>query len=218
MAAMAGILGVEPEAARARAAEHFQEAEQAFEKGHYRDAIREFEAAYRLAPHPDLLFDLGQCHERLGDLVEAIERYRAYLEAVPDAEDADLVSVSISDLEDRLPARGLGLASSAAAPSDAPLAVAVTVSAPRRRVWTWVLAGVAGAGLATGVGLGVGAQAARDEMVREQHGTVEVQRLHDAALGQATGANIAYGAAGVAAVTAIILFILEPREPLRVTE
>lgn len=213
MAALAGILGVEPEA-RARAAAHFQKAEQSFEKGYYRDAIREFEAAYRLAPHPDLLFDLGQCHERLGDVVEAIERYRAYLKAVPEAKDADLVSVAIAELEGRLPAQGPRLA----APSDAPLAVAVTVSAPPRRVWTWVLAGFAGAGLATGVGLGVSAQASRDEMVREQHGTLEVQRLHDAALGQATGANISYGVAGVAAVTAIILFILEPKNALSVTE
>lgn len=205
-AALWVTLAAQPDEARGQAAAHFERAERAFEGGHNEAAIREFEAAYALDPHPELLFNLGKCHERLGQLSAALSRYRAYVKAVPGAEDVELVLVAIAELERRVGEPG---ASSAQAALDAPRALPPP-SPARGRVWTWVLAGAAGAGLATGVGLGLGAQSARDEMVRERHGATEVQRLHDAGLGRATGANVAYAAAGAAALTALVLFFLEP--------
>lgn len=211
MATLLGNGGVKPDdAARAQAVVHFQQAERSFEEGLYRDAIREFEAAYRLAPHPDLLFNLAQCHERLGEFGPAIERYRAYLKAVPEAKDAVMVSEAIAEMERQSLNRAV-----VAVGTDAPRAQVALTAAVAPRVWTWVFVGAAGAGLATGVGLGAGALTARDEMVREQHGPREVQQLHDAAMSRATGANIAYSAAGVAALTAIILFIVEPNDPMK---
>lgn len=214
MAALWTALGAEPSEPRAQAAAHFQQAERFFNEGRYEEAVREFEAAQVLGPHPDLLFNLGKCHERLGDLAEALSHYRAYVKAVPEAEDVALVLVAIADLERQQNERG----SESVQVGDAPRALAMVPQAPsssRGRVWTWVLAGAAGAGLAAGVGLGIGAQTARDEMVRERHGAFEVQQLHDAAQQRATGANIAYGTAGAAAVTALILFFLEPNSPTR---
>lgn len=215
IAALWTALGAEPAEARAQAAAHFQQAERFFNEGRYEESVREFEAANVLGPHPDLLFNLGKCHERLGDLAEALSYYRSYVKAVPEAEDAGLVRVAIADLERQQRERGTDSALAAVA-GDAPRALAVvpgTTSTPGGRTWTWVLAGAAGAGLATGVGLGFGAQTARDEMVRERHAAPEVQQLHDAALGRATGANFAYATAGAAALTAFILFFLEPTSP-----
>ncbi len=199
-------LGAQPGGTRAQAAAHFERAELAFEAGRNEEAIREFEAAYALEAHPELLFNLGKCHERLGQLSAALRRYRAYVKALPTADDAELVLVAIAELERRVSELGPG---APAAALDAPRAL-LTPSRERGRVWTWVLVGAAGAGLATGVGLGLGAQSARDEMVRERHGAIEVQQLHDAAQGRALGANVAYGAAGAAALTALFLFFLEP--------
>ncbi|MDP1822601.1 MAG: hypothetical protein Q8L48_05145 [Archangium sp.] len=203
IAALQGALGAEPQEARAQAAAHFERAERFFEEGRYPESIREFEAAYALAPHPALLFNLGKCHERMGDLAGALGRYRAYVKALPEADDVELVRSAIAELERLQRERGPAV-------SDMPRTL--TLTGPKGRLWTWVLAGAAGAGLLTGAGLGFGAVSAREEMLRVRHGALEVQQLHDAAAGRAAGANIAYGLAGAAAVTALILFFFEPRE------
>lgn len=205
-AALWVTLAAQPDEAREQAAAHFERAERAFEEGHNEVAIREFEAAYALQPHPELLFNLAKCHERLGQLSAALSRYRAYVKALPEAPDAELVLAAIAELERRVGEPG---SASLQAALDAPRALPTPASS-RGRVWTWVFAGAAGAGLATGVGLGLGSQSARDEMVRERHGAAEVQQLHDAAMGRAIGANVAYSAAGAAALTALVLFFLEP--------
>src|SRR5258708_900192 len=54
-------------------------------------ALPAFDAAIRLTIEPTLRRDRGLCHEKLGDPFPAIEDYRAYLTARPDAPDADQI-------------------------------------------------------------------------------------------------------------------------------
>jgi hypothetical protein len=92
--------------------------------------------------------------------------------------------------------------------SDAPSA-----SAPRKRVWTYVVGGVAIAGLGAGVGLGVASEANAAAVRNGDNGQPrpadEVQRLSDASKGLAMGANVSYGVAAAAAITAVVLFFVE---------
>lgn len=68
------------EAAPESAAEHFRRGGELYAEGLYREALAEFEAAQRLAPHPSNLFNMARCHENLGEAAAALAQYRAALE------------------------------------------------------------------------------------------------------------------------------------------
>ena len=80
---------------------HFQAGTQYYERADYESALREFESAYRLAPHAELLFNISQCHERLGNLEAAIETLRAFVSETDNAELRELNTERIANLERR---------------------------------------------------------------------------------------------------------------------
>jgi len=71
----------EPPAAGAEEAarRHFQSATALFEAGEYQLALDEFEAAYRLKPHPTVLRNVAASQERLRRFPEAIRTLERYL-------------------------------------------------------------------------------------------------------------------------------------------
>jgi hypothetical protein len=248
---------------------HFSAAERLYDEGRYSEALAEFEVANRLTPNSSTLFDIGRCHEQMGQTSEAL---RYYLESAhqtsADATTA-IVLPAIRNLERRLQDRGVQLLLVRTRPSGghvavdgkdlgtAPLAIALppgrhTVSsvqsggaaklevelpsdrslevelavdaAPpaihslqpdengRLTYRAWVPAAGAGAVLAlAGCGLGIAAQTQRNELFSGPHSKNEVDALYSRTTGFATGANVAYGAAGVAAIVAVGLYFLGPR-------
>jgi tetratricopeptide (TPR) repeat protein len=66
------------------AKEHFKRGQRLHDNGKYDEAIVEYEAAYRLAPIPDLLFNLGLVYRLKGEHAKAIDAYERYLDAAPD--------------------------------------------------------------------------------------------------------------------------------------
>jgi tetratricopeptide (TPR) repeat protein len=70
----------------------------AYERGDYDVALKHFQAAYQLAPSPELWFNIGRCHERLGRWAEAATAYERYLAGKPTVEDAVQIRERISDL------------------------------------------------------------------------------------------------------------------------
>jgi tetratricopeptide (TPR) repeat protein len=88
-----------------------------------------------------------------------------------------------------------------------------TEPAKKGRLWTYVVGGVAVASAGAGLGLGLAANGEAEKFTSVQHDPMtvnqEYQAARDASTGLATGANVAYGVAGAAAITAVILFILE---------
>ena len=94
-------------------------------------------------------------------------------------------------------------------PPPPPPLVVTPVETKKGRLWTYVAGGVAVASLGVGIGLGVGANGAATELRAKEHTPMEVQNLANTATGMATGANVAYATAGVAAAAAVVLFFIE---------
>ncbi len=84
-----------PPSVTLQAKAHFRAGTMLYGQARYREAIAEFEAAYRLRPHGVLFYNLAQCHERLGDIPAALRAYHDYLRAAPGAEDRAAVKRKI---------------------------------------------------------------------------------------------------------------------------
>lgn len=65
--------------AKSQARVKYSEGNASYEQGNFREALKSFEAAYRLAPLPGFLFNVAQCHRQLGDFAQAASAYRRYL-------------------------------------------------------------------------------------------------------------------------------------------
>lgn len=67
--------------AKAAAQQRFQEAQEFYQQGNYREAQGALEAALALDPRAkDLTFNLGVVHEKLGRIDEALAAFRRYLD------------------------------------------------------------------------------------------------------------------------------------------
>lgn len=66
-------------------ADHVARAGQLEQQQRFRDALHEYEAAYSLVQTPLLLLYLGRTHSQLGEGREALDFYRRFLVAAPDA-------------------------------------------------------------------------------------------------------------------------------------
>jgi hypothetical protein len=86
----------------AEAKKHFLRGEALYKQGQYEGAIQEFQAAYATRPHPVVLYNLGQCYEKLGDAANALKSYQDYLRQMPDAPDHTRVETVIANLTKRL--------------------------------------------------------------------------------------------------------------------
>jgi hypothetical protein len=76
--------GGQPPDRRAEARARFERGVALFDEGRLDAALAEFEEAYRIAPNPAVLFNLGQVHARLGHAVQAVDAFERYLAAESD--------------------------------------------------------------------------------------------------------------------------------------
>jgi tetratricopeptide (TPR) repeat protein len=66
------------------AKQHFKHGRDLQRAHAYEDAVAEYLAAYRLAPRPELLYNIAQCYRLGGDGLDAIDYYLRFLEEAPD--------------------------------------------------------------------------------------------------------------------------------------
>ena len=83
----------------------FMSARQAFSAGEYEVALERFRQAYQLSPRPTLLYNIAATLDRLRRDEEALEGFKAYLEASPDAEDRTEIEARIRVLEEAVARR-----------------------------------------------------------------------------------------------------------------
>ena len=91
----------------AEARAHFDQGSRLYRAGKHRDAIVEFEAAYRLKPHGAIHYNVAQCREKLEQWPEALQAYQDYLREVADARDRAAVRATMNRIERRLAAAGV---------------------------------------------------------------------------------------------------------------
>jgi hypothetical protein len=83
----------------AKSKEHFTQGTRHYELGHFQEALTEYEAAYMEVPDPVFLFNIGQCHRKMGHDKEAASFYKSYLRNAPNAPNRADVQKRINELE-----------------------------------------------------------------------------------------------------------------------
>jgi tetratricopeptide (TPR) repeat protein len=71
----------------AAAGQHFEAAQESFQKGDFPRAAQEYQAAYNITKDPALLFQIGEAWQRAGDAQQALASYRAYVKEQPTGAD-----------------------------------------------------------------------------------------------------------------------------------
>lgn len=86
---------------------HFDQGSKLYRAGRFRDAIVEFDAAYRIKPHGAIHHNVAQCREKLEQWPGALQGYQDYLREVPEARDRAAVRATMGRIERRLAAAGV---------------------------------------------------------------------------------------------------------------
>jgi tetratricopeptide (TPR) repeat protein len=79
----------------------FERGQLMYEHGRYKQAQQAFAEAYRHSPMPQFLYNQGAALHKGGDLIGAVRFYQQYLDAAPNAPDADKVRRTIHLLLDK---------------------------------------------------------------------------------------------------------------------
>lgn len=77
------IFAFTPAHAETDARTHYEQAQKLYETGRYNEAIGEFEKAYALKPHPNVLYNIGQSYERLLNYEKSVTYFEKYLAEAP---------------------------------------------------------------------------------------------------------------------------------------
>ncbi len=115
----------------ADAKQHYAAASKFYDLAEYDAALREFKEAYRAVEDPAFLFNIAQCHRKLGHAQDAITFYKNYLRRAPHAANKAEVERRIAELE-RAPASSAPPAAEPAAAA-APLVLEVPAPAPAQK-------------------------------------------------------------------------------------
>jgi len=90
---------------------HFDKAQTAYKLGRFKEAIREYEAAYRAMSDPAFLFNIAQAHRQqyrldkgAPHLQKALSLYKNYLREMPSAQNRETVQKLIDELKSLLTA------------------------------------------------------------------------------------------------------------------
>ena len=107
------------DASTAAAKGHFRRGLSYYKEARYREAISEFQAAYRIKPNAVLHYNIGQAYEKLGDIPAALSSYNDYLREDPQAPNRTTVQRAMANLQARLAATGVQMLYITSDPSDA---------------------------------------------------------------------------------------------------
>lgn len=144
----------------------FEAGRTAYEGARYEAALRYFQQAHEIVNRPAMFFNIGAAADRLQRSELALQSYRAYLEAIPDAPNRAFVLRRIQFLEGILEARQTETpaAEPVAGPSEAAATVVETTPAEgpvddgggvTSEWWFWTVIAAVVVGAGVGITLGV---------------------------------------------------------------
>ncbi len=87
------------DAPEVQAREHFRLGQKKYDEGKFDDALKAFSEAYGLQPTPAFLFNIAQCHRKLGNFERAAVFYQQYLELSRTSENAPAVRALLSEVQ-----------------------------------------------------------------------------------------------------------------------
>ena len=87
------------------AARHYHSGHSLFKKGDHAAALVQFKKAHGLDPRPEMLFNIGLCHHKLGQQREALVSYGRYLREKPDAKNYEKVRLTVLELAEKFRTR-----------------------------------------------------------------------------------------------------------------
>ena len=129
---------------------HFKLGVKYYGVAHYQKALEEFSKAHEVEPLPELLYNMGRCHEGLGDFVRALTLYRRCLKDNPNSATRAAVQKRIEALE--------RVATSKSSQKKTEKRVASPRGEPSSTAWRktagWVVLATGGAALITGAVMG----------------------------------------------------------------
>jgi tetratricopeptide (TPR) repeat protein len=113
----------------AQARQHYGDGERHFNLAEYQEALVDFKEAYRLKPDAVFLYNIGQCHRKLGHVDDALTFYRNYLRLSSSAPNRAEVERRIHELEVEQAAKQARPAPEAQAAGEATTATEAKVAA-----------------------------------------------------------------------------------------
>ena len=188
-----------------RARELSRQAQGDFNKKRYREALRKYQAACRLAGWPQPIFNIAQCHHELGEKNNAVQAYRSFLDKwkeqhtqkSPPFEEQILEYIrKHSSSASSQPATNV---CGSVAPPPPPPKPPLSQPSRLKRPWAWIVAGVGAAGI--GVGVALLATRRVDEVVQEEP-EGPLQQVTDSAVPGA----VVLGVGVASAVLSVFLF------------
>jgi tetratricopeptide (TPR) repeat protein len=84
-----------------KARKHFEKGKNLYDAGDFAPALVEFKEAFRLRDDAAFLFNMGQCHSKLGDDSAALHAYKSFLRRKPEAPNRAQVEARIAEIEER---------------------------------------------------------------------------------------------------------------------
>lgn len=195
-----------------RAKDLFKQSEKSYREGRVEEAVGFLKEAYALDPRPVILYNLARAYEALGNVKDAIDAYKRYLDADPKAPDRGGLEQRIGSLE-RQQREKEELERKRATPLPATSASAQPTAPPppppkRASPVPWVVAGLGLAGVGAGLALGATAKSKHDAASAE-NGGLAASELQSSANSLALGANIALIAGGVIAGAGVVWGIVD---------
>ncbi len=199
----------------ARARDLFDEGRRLYRDGRYLEAAAAWEAGYAFSPRPLFLANIGTAYERLGEVDRAIDYLARYVDFAPQTElpalEARIAALeALRDAPDHRP-DGDGPPPELPPPE-------TPAARPRLTAPSLALGGVAAAGLGVGVGFGASAVAARRAAeVRCGEVAGALYCASDAApvlrknRAHAVVADVGFGVAGAAALSGLLVVLLDDR-------
>ena len=188
---------------------HYQNGAAYYEQANYKAAMEEFNKAYKLEKAPELLYNLGRCHEGLGQLKQAISRYEEFLGKKPDAPNRATLELRVKNLQERLEAARVKPKS-----KPKPAAPVKSTGGSAMKYAGWAAVGVGAAALVTGAVLGAMASKKTGEYEDAWDSKMkysEAKGILEAAEGYELGMFISLGVGGAVAVAGAVLLILDSR-------
>jgi tetratricopeptide (TPR) repeat protein len=194
----------------------FEAGRAAYDVGRYASALSRFQEAYELTGHAQLLYNIGQCYDRLRRDAEAVEMFERYLAEVPDNPQRAALESRLATIRERMEAEEAARLDAEAAARDEALRAAEQEAAGRTgraRRTTGIIALAGGVALG-GVGGALMAVARSDaNAIERRDGATLIEINQDTAAAERrwrAGQALVYIGAAAAAVGVVLVITGRP--------